>query len=189
MMITRCPRALSGMFDIMIDADVGSFARIQATALIRLDQLSDHTRRQAVLNLTRGWCSSLSGPSFKLYHILAGRFGFPVFAIGRGSAMLVSCREGPKAAEELALRFAPLWQLGKDAARARSWRQMQFHWCTRPGPTPGWTMLNMSRPNGMTIDGVLATGGWKSIFDVVPKYATLAAIAAVQRRETLEFQL
>lgn len=185
----RLNTPLQGMFDAFVDAHMEPFTKAQATMQVRLGKVEGNLRRQVALNLDRGWCSSVSGPAYKLHLALAAKYQFPVFCLGRAQTMVVSCRiSGAQQIRELRDKYEALWHVGRDE-NARGWRSQYFGFFTELGPAPGWMMLTMTKPKTVTIDGLLNTGGLGSLRDVVQREATEAARTALLRGDTIEFVL
>lgn len=188
-MMRRVPAPMEGMIDLMVDDKLEPYIRLQSKVYCMLGKFEPNIHSQMLLNLGRGWCSSLSGRAFKVYCLLAGHFDFPVFALGRGSRMIVSCRHGsPPSVTEFIEPYEALWNLGKDPTSG-NWYDRYFQTVVRRGPAAGWVMVEMNRPAKVNAQGLLNTGGWSCIWDAVPKSKILEAISAVRREEILEIEI
>lgn len=183
----RLHSPMEGLIDTFVDAQLVDYMQLRSTVTICLEKVEDSVRRQTALSLGRGWCSSLSGRPYKLYYLLAVRFGIPIFCLGRASEMVVSCRTLEER-RELIAKFEALWNLGRNP-KGQHWRDQHFRKHAVPGPAAGWTMIFMNRPTNVSVEGLIHTAGWDSIFDVVPRDATQAALSALLRKETLEVQI
>ena len=173
-----------------VDGELCTELATEVNAVYDLAKIRSATIRNTLSRaLQRGYITSTSGKAFKVYGLLAETFDFPIFAIGRGGYIMLGMRRDDPA------RYAviPEWS-DKLTAMNRLAGHSQNGWygdspVIRDGPTPHWVELTGYRPNGLDIDGLLHLIGVNTIWEIVPRERTSAALSLLLQGGKLKIRM
>jgi hypothetical protein len=180
---------IARLVDIEVASDISDILRIRCGAEVDLSLLPENVKSQTVTYLKRGWTSSISGRAFTIYQILATRFDFPVFSVGRAEKCIISYRvsEGEERKQKILSDLQVLWKLANPEMTKdqNAWR-WRFHTYDEEGHRPEWRQLYCTRPQILDVRAVCNTLEIDNLFQIVPKDSILAATRAIETGETID---
>lgn len=179
---------LHGLVDTLVDRTIKPYVDVKVSVAVDLSKLPPNVKSQLLLNLRRGWSSAMKGVAAQAYRILAAKYKFPVFIVGRGGELVLSIHTMPRAEiERLIAGFQAVWNLGKrpDATHL-PYNQRAFYCNVRDGSTDEWKEIKVCKAPATNIHGVCALLNVKDIWEIVPKDRMLEATSAILRGERFE---
>lgn len=180
---------LARLVDIEVAKDISDILRIRCGAEVDLSLLAENVKSQTITNLKRGWTSSISGKAFTVYQLLATKYDFPVYSVGRAERCIVSHRvaDGEDRKQKILSDLQIMWKLAnpESAREPIAWR-WRFHTYDEEGHRPEWRQLYCPRPQILDVRALCNTLEIDNLFQIVPKDNILAATRAVETGETID---
>jgi hypothetical protein len=173
--------AVSRLVSIEIARDIKDICRGRMSLELDLNLLSPGVKSQTLTNLRRGWISSLSGQAYTIYQVLAAKYDFPVFSVGRAERCILSLPVRDRDnVEEINKQLRIMWQLANpDTPKEHvEWR---FRTYTEEGHNPNWVQCTATRPQQLDIRALCHMLNVDNIFQIVPKEHTLEAMRAIDQ--------
>lgn len=180
---------ISRLVDIEVDKDISEMLLLRCAAELDLSRVPDRVKSQTITNLKRGWVSSMSGQAFTLYQILASKFDFPVFSVGRAERCLISYRmdQGDEYKMKIVADLKVMWKLANPGEGSNNddwrWRHSVYD---QEGHNPEWRTITCYRPQILDMRALCHMMNVNNVFEIVPKDSVLNAIRALEAGERID---
>lgn len=184
--VNRC--FLDNMVVAAVDAHLERYLKYEMKATLDLSIVPESTKNQLLLNLRRGYCSSVTGTSYVLYRILAHIFEFPVFSLGRGSSSIVAIpREQDK--QKILKNLQAIWLLARtEPEPGRSYWRDSFRAHHTKLVHGKWHEYWIPRVKTMDMGAVCGALEVDNLWQIIPKSQTDLATSALLRGATIELK-
>lgn len=168
----------SRVFRFDTDSDLTDEMSLDLTVTYDLSKLkSGRLKNTLETALQRGFLTSTSGKAFKVYCLLAAAYNFPVFCLGQGGYLIMSCENTADEKHKLTRVAEEAYAIAKLANPKAYIHKPRWGW----GHTKGWVSMRMSRPQALTDIGLRNLLGVDAISELVNEDGRFKAIEALVR--------
>lgn len=179
---------LDNMVLVASNAHLERYLKCEMKAVLDLSNVPENTKNQLLLNLRRGYCSSVTGVSYVLYRTLAHIFEFPVFSLGRGHSIIIAIpkrQDKQKVLENL----RAVWLLARPETDNRQGFWHDSFMSQRAGlKHDKWHEYWIPRVKTMDMGSVCGALGVNNLWQIIPKSRADLATSALLRGSKIELK-